>query len=47
MIAEGIEPTAQADAVFTAGCRLAQGHLFGRAAPITDLAVLREVPSTR
>ena len=37
VIAEGIESTAQADTVFAAGCRLAQGHLFGRAVPITDL----------
>ncbi|WP_231988666.1 bifunctional diguanylate cyclase/phosphodiesterase [Mycobacterium sp. 1274761.0] len=36
VIAEGIESTAQAETVFAAGCRLAQGHLFGRAAPITD-----------
>ncbi len=39
VIAEGIESTAQADTVFTAGCRLAQGHLFGRAAPISDFSV--------
>lgn len=37
MIAEGIESTAQVDTVFAAGCRLAQGHLFGRAVPIGDL----------
>ncbi len=37
VIAEGIASTAQADTVLTAGCRLAQGHLFGRAVPITDL----------
>jgi diguanylate cyclase (GGDEF)-like protein len=37
VIAEGIESTAQADTVFAAGCRLAQGHLFGRAVPISDL----------
>ena len=45
VIAEGIESTAQADTVFSAGCRLAQGHLFGRAVPIADLGVSREVPS--
>ena len=39
VIAEGIESTAQADTVYTAGCRLAQGHLFGRAVPIADLSV--------
>jgi EAL domain-containing protein (putative c-di-GMP-specific phosphodiesterase class I) len=37
VIAEGIETTAQAEAVFNAGCRVAQGHLFGRAVPIADL----------
>jgi diguanylate cyclase (GGDEF)-like protein len=47
VIAEGIESTAQADTVFTAGCRLAQGHLFGRAAPIANLGVTGEVPSGR
>jgi diguanylate cyclase (GGDEF)-like protein len=47
VIAEGIESTAQADTVFSAGCRLAQGHLFGRAVPIADLGVAREVPSGR
>lgn len=47
VIAEGIESPAQADTVFSAGCRLAQGHLFGRAAPIADLAVSGEVPSGR
>ena len=36
VIAEGIESTAQADTVFAAGCRFAQGHLFGRAVPIAD-----------
>jgi diguanylate cyclase len=43
VVAEGIESTAQADTVYAAGCRLAQGHLFGRAAPITNLSV----PSSR
>ncbi len=47
VIAEGIESTAQADTVFSAGCRLAQGHLYGRAVPIADLGVPREVPSGR
>ncbi|RDH79739.1 EAL domain-containing protein [Mycolicibacterium moriokaense] len=39
VIAEGIESTTQADTVFTAGCRLAQGHLFGRATPISEIAL--------
>lgn len=47
VIAEGIESPAQADTVYSAGCRLAQGHLFGRAAPIANLAVSGEVPSGR
>jgi diguanylate cyclase (GGDEF)-like protein len=38
VIAEGIEREAQADTVFTAGCRLAQGYLFGRAAAVGELA---------
>jgi diguanylate cyclase len=38
VIAEGIEEPEQADTVFMAGCALAQGHLFGGAAPLTDLA---------
>jgi EAL domain-containing protein (putative c-di-GMP-specific phosphodiesterase class I) len=39
VIAEGIESTTQADTVFSAGCRLAQGHLFGRAASITEMGL--------
>lgn len=37
VIAEGIEEEAQADTVFAAGCRLAQGYLFGRASGIDEL----------
>ena len=37
VIAEGIEYPAQADTVFAARCRLAQGHLFGRAIPMSEL----------
>ena len=39
VIAEGIETTTQAETVFAAGCRVAQGHLFGRAAPIADMGL--------
>jgi diguanylate cyclase (GGDEF)-like protein len=38
VIAEGIESRAQADSVLTAGCRLAQGYLFGRAMPMTEVS---------
>ena len=37
VIAEGIEHDAQADTVFAAGCRLAQGYLFGRAKSIDEV----------
>lgn len=47
VIAEGIESTAQADTVLAAGCRLAQGHLFGRAAPLADLQLGRAIVSAR
>jgi diguanylate cyclase len=37
VIVEGIEYPPQSVAVFDAGGRLVQGHLFGRAVPITEL----------
>ncbi len=37
VIAEGIESADQAATILAAGCRLAQGHLFGRPAPIADI----------
>ncbi|MEU0494093.1 EAL domain-containing protein [Mycobacterium sp. NPDC006124] len=37
VIAEGIEHERQAETVFTAGCRLAQGYLFGRATAMGEL----------
>lgn len=41
VIAEGIETDEQADMVIRAGCRLAQGHLFGVPTAIVDRAVER------
>ncbi|MCK0174762.1 EAL domain-containing protein [Mycolicibacterium sp. F2034L] len=37
VIAEGIESAAQGETVMAAGCRLAQGHLFGRPVPVDRL----------
>lgn len=37
VIAEGIETADQAATVLAAGCRLAQGYLFGRPAPLADI----------
>jgi EAL domain-containing protein (putative c-di-GMP-specific phosphodiesterase class I) len=34
VIAEGIETPEQAETVFEAGCRLAQGYLYGRASEL-------------
>lgn len=42
VIAEGIETAEQAETVFKAGCALAQGHLFGPASELADIAA----PST-
>jgi EAL domain-containing protein (putative c-di-GMP-specific phosphodiesterase class I) len=38
VIAEGIESSAQAEKVVAAGCRFAQGHLFGRPMPIAEVS---------
>jgi diguanylate cyclase (GGDEF)-like protein len=38
VIAEGIEHRGQADTVFAAGCRYAQGYLFGRATSLEEVA---------
>lgn len=45
VIAEGIEYPEQAATVFAAGCRMAQGHLFGRAVPMSELG--RVLAATR
>ena len=37
VIAEGVETDAQANQLRSMGCRIAQGYLFGRALPITDI----------
>ncbi|MCH9709986.1 MAG: EAL domain-containing protein [Actinomycetia bacterium] len=37
VVVEGVEYAPQAEALFSAGCRLAQGHLFGSAVPISEL----------
>ncbi|OBH21373.1 diguanylate phosphodiesterase [Mycobacterium sp. E3247] len=39
VIAEGIEVVEQAETVFKAGCLLAQGHLFGAASELVDIAI--------
>ncbi|EHB47842.1 diguanylate cyclase/phosphodiesterase [Mycolicibacterium rhodesiae JS60] len=38
VIAEGIETADQAETIFMAGCGLAQGHLFGPASTLADIA---------
>ncbi|MCV7214193.1 EAL domain-containing protein [Mycobacterium crocinum] len=43
VIAEGIETSDQAETIFTAGCGLAQGHLFGRASSLADIAGFSDV----
>ncbi|WP_422747643.1 putative bifunctional diguanylate cyclase/phosphodiesterase [Mycobacterium sp. WMMD1722] len=47
VIAEGIETDDQADAVYSAGCRLAQGYLFGRPQPLCDTAGVTASGRTR
>ncbi|MCV7151671.1 EAL domain-containing protein [Mycobacterium pyrenivorans] len=37
VLAEGIESAAQADMVHTAGCRMAQGYLFGRPVRMSEM----------
>jgi diguanylate cyclase (GGDEF)-like protein len=44
VIAEGIESVAQSDTVYRAGGRLAQGHLFGRPVPISELSLTSPTP---
>ena len=47
VIAEGIESVAQSDTVYRAGGRLAQGHLFGRPVPISELSLTSPTPVER
>ncbi|MGO4443476.1 putative bifunctional diguanylate cyclase/phosphodiesterase [Mycobacterium sp. 2YAF39] len=47
LIAEGIESTAQAEMVYAAGCRLAQGHMIGRPVPISELSWTSAAPVGR
>ena len=47
LIAEGIESTPQAEMVYAAGCRLAQGHMFGRAVPISEFSLDSTTPVER
>ena len=45
VVAEGVETAAQRDFLTTAGCRLAQGYYFGKAAPVaTASEMLRKHP---
>ncbi len=47
VIAEGIESVAQSDTVYRAGGRLAQGHLFGRPVPLSELRLTSPTPVER
>lgn len=47
VIAEGIETAAQAENIQAAGCRFAQGYLYGRPVPIDELTRNRLDPSRR
>jgi diguanylate cyclase len=47
VIVEGIESVAQSDMVRRAGGRLAQGHLFGRPVPISELGLTSPEPVER
>jgi diguanylate cyclase (GGDEF)-like protein len=47
LIAEGIESTAQAEMVYSAGCRLAQGHMLGHPVPISELSWTSAAPVER
>lgn len=47
VVAEGIETDAQAVTIAAAGCTQAQGHLYGRPAPIGALSPQRQVASRR
>jgi EAL domain-containing protein (putative c-di-GMP-specific phosphodiesterase class I) len=39
VIAEGIETVEQAETIYRAGCEQAQGYLFGRPSPLSEICV--------
>lgn len=46
VIAEGVETSAQADTILSAGCTVAQGYRFGRPAPLPAVPSVRDQPIT-
>ena len=44
IVAEGIETQEQRTALITAGCRIGQGYLFGRAMPAAAVVQLLALP---
>lgn len=46
VIAEGVETSAQANTILSAGCTAAQGYRFGRPGPLAEVPSLRDQPIT-